>query len=51
MPLKLAVIFDLPEASDAASPLEPDVLLIVATDVLSELQVTEVVMFLVELSE
>ena len=51
MPFKLAVIFDAPEASDAASPLEPDVLLIVATSVFEELQVTEVVISCVVLSE
>ena len=51
MPLKLAVIVDVPEASDTASPLEPDLLLIVATAVLPEFHVTEVVISFGALSE
>ena len=50
-PLKLAVIVAVPAASDVANPLEPEMLLIVATAVLSELQVAEVVMFFTELFE
>jgi hypothetical protein len=48
-PLKLAVIIAVPAASDMTSPLEPDVLLIVATAVLSELQVAKVVISFVVL--
>ena len=50
-PFKLAVIVAEPAASDAASPLDPVMLLIVATAVSSELQITEVVMFFTELLE
>ena len=50
-PLKLAVIVAVPEASDAANPLEPDMLLIVATVGLEELQTTEFVISCVVLFE
>jgi len=40
IPEKLAVITVLPSARDVANPLEPDVLLIVATPVFEEFQVT-----------
>ena len=46
-----AVIVVVPPAKADANPLEPDVLLIVATAVLDEFHVTDVVMFRVELSE
>jgi hypothetical protein len=41
----VALIVVDPEAAEAARPLEPDVLLIVATPVLEELQVTAAVRF------
>ncbi len=47
----VAVIDVEPAATGVATPLEPAELLIVATPVLEELQVTEVVRFWVELSE
>ena len=47
MPLKLAVIVVVPAAAEVANP----VVLIAATAVLEEPQVTEVVIFFVELSE
>jgi hypothetical protein len=50
-PPLLAVVVAVPAASDAASPLEPVALLIVATAVSDELQVAEVVMFFTELLE
>ena len=50
-PSKLAVMVVVPVTSVVASPLEPFVLLIVATAVLEELQVTEVVISCVVLSE
>jgi hypothetical protein len=46
-----AVIVVAPVVSKVASPLEPEVLLIVATFVFEELQVTEVVISFVVLSE
>jgi hypothetical protein len=48
---KVAVIVVVPAATGVTIPLEPAVLLIVATDVASELQVTDVVIFCVLLSE
>jgi hypothetical protein len=47
----VAVIVVEPDATDVADPLEPAALLIVATPVLDELQVTDTVRFWVELSE
>jgi hypothetical protein len=47
----MAFIIVLPTDTDEASPLEPAVLLIVATDTFDELHVTDVVRFCVELSE
>ena len=47
----VALIVVEPEAAEVARPLEPDVLLIVATPVLEELQVTAAVRFCVVLSE
>lgn len=48
---KAALIVVAPAASDVARPLEPAVLLMVAMDVVDELQVTEVVRSWVVLSE
>lgn len=50
-PPKSAPIVVVPTPTDVASPLDPDVLLIVATPVFEELQVTEEVMSCVVLSE
>ena len=46
-----AVIVVVPAATEAAFPFDPAVLLIVATGPTDEFQVTDVVMFLVLLSE
>jgi hypothetical protein len=51
MPPDVAVIAVVPGASDAARPLDPAVLLIVAAEVFVELQVTVVVRSWVVLSE
>ena len=48
---EVAVIIVEPAATEEASPLEPRVLLIAATDVDDELHVTDPVRFCVELSE
>ena len=47
----VAVIVDVPAATEVAFPLEPEALLMVATDVTDELQVTNVVRSCVVLSE
>jgi hypothetical protein len=47
----VAVIVVVPAATEAAKPLEPDALLMVATPVLDELQLAVVVRFCVVLSE
>ena len=51
MPPDVAVIVDEPVATEEADPLEPAALLIVATSVLDELQVTDVVRSWFVLSE
>src|SRR5208283_4754673 len=48
---KLALTSVAPAVNEVASPLDPEVLLIVATSVFEELQVTEVVISCVVLSE
>ena len=47
----VAVIVVVPAATEVAIPFDPAVLLMVATDSAEELQVTDVVMFFVLLSE
>jgi hypothetical protein len=51
MPPDVAVIVVVPAATAVTNPLEPAALLMVATPVLDEFQVTVVVRFCVELSE
>ena len=50
MPLTAAVMRLVPGATEVAKPLETAALLIVATEVVADAQVTEVVKFWVELS-
>src|SRR4030095_12374797 len=50
IPEELALIVVVPSARDVASPFEPDVLLMIATPIFDELQVTEEVIFCVVLS-
>ena len=50
MPPMAAVMRLVPAATDVARPLKPATLLIIATEVVDDAQVTEVVIFWVELS-
>ena len=50
IPPTAAVMLLLPALAEVASPLDPVALLIVATEVVADVQVTEVVTFWVELS-